>query len=164
MIRVLCVLGLLGVQTQTLVPDAWTVWMLPLTGDLQTVAPIARQITPKGWAMCDQDPSPDPIPGVILRPPLVEIDDPQMPGRACRLLWPPWIPAGTYRVVVTASAGLITTPRVVGRPPTYTVKPPAPAVTCRADEQAGEATITGTLGGKFVKLRTAGCVPKGSQP
>jgi hypothetical protein len=35
-----------------------------------------------------------------------------------------------------------------------------PGLVCRPDEQPGTATITGTLNGKFVKLRAPGCVPK----
>ncbi len=130
-----------------------------MAGEVQTVAPIRQQVTESGWALCDQDPSPDPVIPVVLHPPLAEIDDPVRAGRVCRLLWPVAIPVGTYRVAATASQGATTSARTLARPPTITITIP-PSVTCRADEQPGEATITGSIAGKWIKLRVPGCVPK----
>jgi hypothetical protein len=67
---------------------------------------------------------------------------------------------------LTGPTGAVGAAGVPGPPgpagPTGLTGPTGTTLVCRADEQPGTATITGSINGKFVKLRTAGCVPKTS--
>ena len=96
-------------QTATPAPIAAArVEVLPAVGDVTTVAAVTDLLTAigKGSANCNLAATPAPAPGTPLVNPLwMEIEDPFIAGRWCRIALPQGLPNGTgYRAVARFEA------------------------------------------------------------